>query len=108
LLVACSKIKIKDGYHMTYRFDSQKLFIGLNRLKVEIFDKKENKITNFRVRAIVLMPNGTEQNPVIVRNKGSSYILPLNLYLSGKYKIWLEILKGDEIFYKKELKVEVK
>jgi len=97
-----TKIGLKDGNYFSYNFDKNPK-LGIAILKIEIFNKNDKKITNYKITGNAGMPSMKEMGYSGVKefniNKFSNYLFPFDIGMTGDWEININITKsGAAVF----------
>ncbi len=97
-----NKCPFGEDYYFTYRF-VQPPKIGTATLKVELFDKTGNRITDLEVTGNSGMPSmrgAHDSGDVPFKlNKKGDYLLPVNIVMPGEWEVKLRFLKDKRVIY---------
>ena len=104
------KIWVDDNTFFTYAFN-EKPKMGMIILKVQVFNKKREKITPFIIKGRSDMPSmrgahdSGDQDFKFSRRR--DYLLPVNIAMPGGWEIRLTLLKGDKPVFLGRLQFDV-
>lgn len=101
-LVENRKTKITDNYYLTASF-SERPKVGTIMLKVEIVDKKGNKITLPKIITNYDMPSMRGHHPsgdvALSLSRNNDYIAPVHLVMRGAWEVVIKVLEKDKEIY---------
>lgn len=104
------KIWIGADYSFTYQF-SQKPAIGTSIIKIQVFDKNNNKTTALGVAGSVSMPSmGSAHDSgmqVFQKNKKKDYLLPVSFVMQGEWEINIIFNRGKKEYARTKIVVNI-
>ena len=96
------KCRIGEDYYFTYRF-VQPPKMGTAILRVQLFDKSGQRITDLEVTGISGMPSmrGAHDSGDVAfqLNKKGDYLLPVNVVMAGEWEVKLRFLRAKKVIY---------
>ncbi|MBM3296437.1 MAG: hypothetical protein FJY80_15765 [Candidatus Aminicenantes bacterium] len=104
------RVALDGGLHFTYEFN-EKPKLGMVILKIQVFDKKKNKVSPFVITGRSDMPSmrgahdSGEQEFKL--NKMNNYLLPVNIVMPGDWEVRLTFLKDGKIVFRGRLLFDV-
>ncbi|OGD26619.1 MAG: hypothetical protein A2Y56_09725 [Candidatus Aminicenantes bacterium RBG_13_63_10] len=104
------RVELDGGLSFTYEF-SEKPKLGMVVLKIQVFDKKKNKISPFIITGRSDMPSmrgahdSGEQEFKL--NKMNNYLLPMNVVMPGDWEVRLTFLRDGKVVFRGRLLFDV-
>jgi hypothetical protein len=107
---AGDKCPINENYYFKYGFD-KKPQLGTLILKVELFDKAGQQVTDLKITGDSGMPSmkGHHDSGDVAfqLNKKGDYLLPVNVVMPGDWEVKLKFFKGDEVIYRGSIQFDI-
>ncbi len=107
---AGKKCPIGEDYYFIYSFD-KKPQLGTIILKVELFDKAGQRVTDLKIIGDSGMPSMKghhDSGDVEFKlNKKGDYLLPVNIVMPGDWEVKLKFLKGEAIIYRGSIRFDI-
>lgn len=104
------KIWIGADYYFTYQF-SQRPAIGTSIIKIQVFDKNNNKTTALGAAGSVSMPSmGSAHDSgmqVFQKNKKKDYLLPVSFVMQGEWEINIVFNRGKKEYARTKIVVNI-
>ncbi len=104
------KCWINDTTYFTYKF-AKKPKLGTAILKIQLFNKKGEKLTHLDITGKSDMPSmrGAHDSGDVAfkQNKKGEYLLPVNIVMPGGWEVRLSFRKGQEVVFRGRLTFDV-
>ena len=97
------KCWINDTTYFSYKF-AKKPKLGTAILKIQLFDKKGQKLTHLNITGKSDMPSmkGAHDSGHVAfkQNKKGEYLLPVNIVMPGEWEVKIRFLNGQDVIYR--------
>ena len=107
---AGKKCWIGDDFYFVYGFD-KKPKMGMSILKVELFDKDGEQITDWKIHGRSDMPSmrGAHDSGEVAfkQNRQGAYLLPVNIVMPGDWEVLLTFSKDEKVAYRGRVAFDV-
>jgi hypothetical protein len=105
-----NKCPIGEDYYFKYSFD-KKPQLGTIILKVELFNKAGQQVTDLKITGDSGMPSmkGHHDSGDVAfqLNKKGDYLLPVNVVMPGDWEIKLKFLQGEQVIYRGSIRFDI-
>jgi hypothetical protein len=107
---AGDKCPIGEDYYFIYNFD-KKPQLGTVILKVELFNKEGQRVTDLKITGDSGMPSMKGHHDSgdleFKLNKKGDYLLPVNVVMPGDWEVKLKFFKGEEVVYRGSIRFDI-
>ena len=110
ILVPGEHFAVSEGIYGTWEF-TQKPQIGMVILKIQLFDKKNVKISPLTISGssgMPSMPGHHDSGEVAFKlNKKQNYLLPINVVMAGDWEVKIIFLDKEQVVLRAAVRFDV-
>jgi hypothetical protein len=107
---AGDKCPIGEDYYFKYSFD-KKPQLGTVILKVELFNKEGQPVTDLKITGDSGMPSMKGHHDsgdvALQLNKKGDYLLPVNVVMPGDWEVKLKFFKDQQVIYRGSIRFDI-
>jgi hypothetical protein len=103
-------VKMSDDLRLEYSFD-EKPKLGTSIIKVQLFDKNDNKLTHLKIFLSSGMPSMAKAHDTVwqelLQNKRGDYLLPVNFVMPGGWALNLKVMDANKVLCQGAIDVQI-